>query len=82
MSTQRPSVKHFNLKRENVYTNVASLTVNYKTSLLFYDNYFKSPVFNNIENNCNTNTLKSILGQFYNFIPVLICGPCFYLYIL
>ena len=64
MSTQRPSVKQFNLKKENVSSNIAFSTVNYKTSLLFYDNYLKSPVFSNREINCNTNTSKSILGQF------------------
>ena len=53
------SRKQFKLMRENVISNVAYSTVNNKASLLFYCNYLNSPVFNNRENNCNTNTSKS-----------------------
>ena len=64
-------------------TDVASSTFNIKTSLLFYDNYFKSPVFNDRENNCNTNTTKSILRQFVPFYSCLIltCSPFYHRYV-
>ena len=55
---------HDYLKAKCFLPNVASSTLKYKTSLLFYNNYFKYSVFNNRENNCNTNTSKCILGQF------------------
>ena len=58
----RPSVKYIKLK--SLQMCIAFSSFNSNTSLSFYHNYLKLQLLINWENNYNSNTTKSILGEF------------------